>query len=112
CGLAGTGDGRAPGAEHEAVLLKGEPIYLRGALDQSFNPAGVYTAPDGFFLARDVAIAKAAGLNFLRIHIKAEDPRLYYWADRLGILLMCDMPNFGTWSDEGPAEWDRTLQGV
>lgn len=106
------GRGKVPGAEHEAVLLNGEPVYLRGALHQSFNPGGVYTAPDGFFLARDVAIAKECGLNFLRIHIKADDPRLYYWADRLGVLLMCDMPNFAKYCDEGKAEFEKTLEGV
>ena len=29
----------------ERVLFNGKPIYLRTALDQSFNPKGLYTAP-------------------------------------------------------------------
>ena len=111
-GLREISRGKVPGTDHEAIVLNGEPIYLRGALHQSFNPGGVYAAPDGFFLARDIAIAKASGLNFLRIHIKADDPRLYYWADRLGILVMSDLPNFARWCDEGRAEYETMLEGV
>src|SRR5690606_344661 len=32
---------------------------------------------------------------FLRIHIKIDDPLLLYYADTHGMMLMCDMPNFG-----------------
>ena len=31
--------------------------------------------------------AKALGLNLLRCHIKVNDPRYYYWCDRLGVLM-------------------------
>ena len=33
-------------------------------------------------------IAKTMGLNGLRIHIKPDEPRRLYWADRLGVLIM------------------------
>ena len=62
--------------------LNGKPLYLRAALDQSFNPKGLYTAPDDEFLKRDMMIAKTMGLNGLRIHIKPDEPRRLYWADR------------------------------
>src|SRR5205085_2007416 len=39
------------------------------------------------------------GFNFLRIHIKVDDPLLYYWADKTGMLLMADFPNFGEGGD-------------
>lgn len=80
------------GSDYSYVLLNGKPIYLCGALDQSFNPEGVYTAPDDDFMRRDIESAKAAGLNMLRIHIKAEEPRRLYWADRLGMLIQADIP--------------------
>ena len=35
------------------------------------------------------------GLNGLRIHIKPDEPRRLYWADKLGLLILEDMPN--TW---------------
>jgi len=96
------------------LYLNGRPIYLLGALDQSFNPWGVYTFPSDDAIRQDIETARQAGFNFLRIHIKAEEPRFYYWADRLGMLVMADMPNFGYegWSDLACERWERTMRGV
>lgn len=94
----------------ERILLNGKPIYLRTALDQSFNPKGVYTAPDDDFLKRDLLIAKYNGLNGLRIHIKPDEPRRLYWADKLGLLILEDMPN--TWQQNAEARkgWEATMR--
>ncbi|MEO6809068.1 MAG: sugar-binding domain-containing protein [Isosphaeraceae bacterium] len=96
----------------ERVLLNGKPIYLRGALDQSFNPKGIYTAPSDEFLKRDIELAKSVGTNFLRIHIKPDEPRRLYWADKLGMLIMEDMPN--TWQQNPTARkaWEQTMREV
>ena len=96
------------------ITLNGEPIYLRGALDQSYNPQGLYTFADDAAIQRELELARAAGFNFLRLHIKLEDPRFLYWADRLGMLLMCDIPNFGydAWSDKALERWETTLRGA
>lgn len=95
------------------IRLNGRPVYLRGALDQSFHPQGVYAFPSDAALKRDLVLAKQAGLNFLRLHIKTPDPRYCYWADRVGILLMCDMPSLGYdgYSEEGKQRWERTAWG-
>jgi len=82
-----------------ALCLNGRPIYLRGALYQSYHPDGVYTAGDAQALRDDIAYAKEAGFDFLRIHIKLDDPLLLYYADTMGILLMEDFPNFGEGGD-------------
>lgn len=37
---------------------------------------------------------KRLGLNMVRLHIKAEDPRRLYWLDKLGVLVMADIPCF------------------
>ena len=99
------------GAEpFERVLLNGKPVYLRLALDQSFNPKGIYTAPDDDFLKRDMIIAKAMGLNGLRIHIKPDEPRRLYWADHFGLLILEDMPN--TWRQNAEARlgWEASMR--
>src|SRR4029453_17209006 len=36
---------------------------------------------------------------FLRIHIKIDDPLLLYYADKYGMLIMADFPNFGEGGD-------------
>ncbi|MGI5816739.1 MAG: glycoside hydrolase family 2 protein [Armatimonadota bacterium] len=95
------------------IRLNGEPIYLRGALDQSFHPAGVYTHATDAEIRRDLQLARQAGLNFLRLHIKTPDPRYCYWADQCGVLLMCDMPGLGYdgYSEVGKRRWERTAWG-
>ena len=81
------------------LRINGVPRYLRGALYQSYFPEGVYTASSVETLKEDIAWAKRFGFNFLRVHIKVDDPLLLYWADQLGILLMADFPNFGEGGD-------------
>jgi Glycosyl hydrolases family 2, sugar binding domain/Glycosyl hydrolases family 2, TIM barrel domain len=98
----------APGA----LVLNGEPIYLRGALYQSYHPAGIYTASDTQTLRDDIDYAKRAGFDLLRVHIKIDDPLLLYYADTMGILLMCDFPNFGEGGDTetGRRRYEETMR--
>ena len=93
--LACASVGRATwdGNEYEYILLNGEPVYLRGALDQAFHPDGLHAYPSDDVIRGDIQLAKDLGLNMLRCHIKINDPRYYYWADRLGLLIMYDMPS-------------------
>jgi hypothetical protein len=111
-GLRTVGRGRFGDLGHESVLLNGKPVYLRGALDQSFNPEGIYTAPSDEFLRRDIELAKKLGLNCLRIHIKPDEPRRLYWADRLGILLLQDMPNTWEYSERARQAWEATMRAA
>lgn len=89
------GDDRSPAILH----LNNQPIYLRGALYQSYFPDGVYTPRDAQTYRDDVAFAREAGFDFLRVHIKLDDPLLLYHADTVGMLLMQDFPNFGEGGD-------------
>ncbi|MCW5977084.1 MAG: hypothetical protein KIT09_03365 [Bryobacteraceae bacterium] len=111
-GLRTIGRGRYGNAAHESILLNGKPVYLRGALDQSFNPEGIHTAPSDEFLRRDMELAKSFGLNCLRIHIKPDEPRRLYWADKLGLLIMQDMPNTWEYSDRARQAWESTMRGA
>jgi hypothetical protein len=99
-------------AEAPAMLVfNDQPIYLRGALYQSYNPGGIYTAMTAQLLKDDILTAKRAGFDFLRVHIKVDDPLLYYYADTLGILLMADFPNFGEGGDTplGRGRYERLM---
>ncbi len=81
------------------LLLNGEPLYVRGVLDQGYFPGGWYTAPRDEDLRRDIELTLAMGFNLARKHQKAEEPRYLYWADRLGLLVWAEMPSgrmFGT----------------
>lgn len=85
----------AESGQPAALVLNGKPIYLRGALYQSYHPEGVYTAGDVQALIDDITCSKRFGFDMLRVHIKIDDPLLLYYADTLGILMMADFPNFG-----------------
>ncbi len=84
---------RMPNSEHMYVSLNNEPVYLQLALDQSYHPEGYYTFPSDKFLQEEIARSINIGLNGIRTHIKVEVPRKLYWADKLGLLVMEDLPN-------------------
>ncbi len=82
-----------PGTTIPYIALNDEPIYLQLALDQSYHPAGYYTFPSDSFMRQEIERSKAIGLNGIRTHIKPDLPRKLYWADKLGLLVMADLPN-------------------
>ena len=95
------------GKDFTYVALNNEPLYLKLTLDQSYHPGGFYTFPSDEFMKEEIVHAKDLGLNGLRIHIKAEIPRKLYWADKLGLLIMEDVPNFwGEPTPEAKANWE------
>ncbi len=55
---------------------------------------------------------KAAGIQFLRIHIKAEEPRRLYWADKLGMLIMQDMPSASFQNPSKRSAWEETMRAT
>jgi len=77
------------------ILLNGKPYYLRFALDQGYWLDGLYTAPSDEALKRDVEYVKKLGLNGVRKHQKPEDPRYFYWCDKIGILVWEEMADWG-----------------
>lgn len=82
-----------PGTDIPYIALNNKPIYLQMALDQSYHPNGYYTFPSDKFIIEEIKRSKSIGLNGIRTHIKVEVPRKLYWADRLGLLVMEDLPN-------------------
>lgn len=76
------------------LYLNGHLFYLRAALDQAFYPRGIYSPPSLAYLEREMRAARALGLNALRLHIKIPDPRYLEAADRTGMLLWYEIPNW------------------
>ncbi|MBI3912394.1 MAG: beta galactosidase jelly roll domain-containing protein [Armatimonadetes bacterium] len=96
-------------AARNKIWLNDEPIHLRGALDQDFYPETSYTPPSREFLIEQVDRAKHMGLNLLRCHIKAPDPRYLDVADEKGILVWEELPNWLRLSEEAAARGRETL---
>lgn len=68
-------------------LLNERPYYLRGVLNQGYRPQTHLANLGTDQLRSEIELAKAMGFNLVRLHQKAEDPRILYWADRLGMLV-------------------------
>jgi len=75
------------------IMLNGEFVFQYGPLDQGWWPDGLYTAATDEALRYDLEVLKKLGCNMLRKHVKVEPRRLYYWCDKLGLLVWQDMPN-------------------
>jgi hypothetical protein len=84
---------KLPGTDYMYVALNNNPVYLKMTLDQAYHPDGFYTWPSDEFMRDEIMRSKKIGLNCNRIHVKIEVPRKLYWADRLGLLIMADVPN-------------------
>jgi len=94
-------------------LLNNEPHYLKMALDQGYYPDGLYTAPSDDDLRKDVEAAKLLGLNGVRKHQIASDPRYLYWCDKLGLLVWGEMADWGMplkMKDIFWEEWKRVIE--
>ena len=102
------------------LFLNNEPLFQLGPLDQGWWPDGLYTAPTDSALRYDLEQLKALGFNMLRKHVKVEPERLYYWTDKLGLLVWQDMPssNFNRRNTpagvlaEADRQWDAELKAM
>ncbi len=75
--------------------LNDKPLFFSGLLDQGYSSDGMYTYPSREAVVYELQKVKDMGFNMLRKHAKIETRRWYYECDRLGILVMQDMPSGG-----------------
>jgi hypothetical protein len=112
-GMREIGTALVPGLGHPYVALNGEPVYLQMALDQGWHPEGFTTWPSDEAMKEEVLLARRLGLNTIRTHVKVELPRKLYWADRLGVLVMSDVPNsWGEPDEDMRREWEHAFRGM
>lgn len=116
----GPHDGVPADEQFQVFTLNGAPLYLRGVLDQNYHPEGLLTYPDVEALAADLQAASDLGFNLLRVHMMHPEPLKLALADRLGLLVMADVPSPYTfldntadspfrehWSQDFEAAWRR-----
>lgn len=92
-----------------AILLNGRRVYLRGVLDQGYWPETGITPPSDDAIVDDLVRARDFGYNLVRKHVKLEDPRFLYWADRLGILVWAEPASTSRYSAEGAAAFEAQI---
>ncbi len=99
-----TADGR--------LLLNGQPLYLRGVLDQDYWPAGRYVPPSADAWAAQLRQIKEMGFNLVRIHVKPPDPRYLDLCDELGLLVWEELPYAVDLGEPGWAELRDALRAI
>ncbi len=110
-GIREIGVGKFGANNRNYITLNGKPYFINGELDQSFNPQGFFTLPSDDDCRDEILRLKRIGINMARVHIKAEEPLKLWWADRLGLLIMEDIPCF--WGDPVPetrAQYEREMK--
>ena len=105
---------RTISADGGRLLLNGRPYIVRAVLSQGYWPASHLAAPSGEALRGEVELIKDLGFNTARLHQKIEDPRLLYWADRLGLMVWEEMPSAYVFSPAATArltaEWQAAVR--
>lgn len=91
------------------LYLNHRRLYQRLVLDQGYWPDSLLTPPSDEALRRDVELTLQLGYNGARKHQKLEDPRYYYWADRLGLLVWGEVPSAYDFSSETVRNLSDTL---
>ena len=92
------------------ILLNGERLYLRGVLDQGYWPRTGMTAPDDQAFVTDLELAREAGFNLVRKHLKLEDPRFLHHADRLGMLVWAEPASTGVFTAEAVERFEAQIE--
>lgn len=82
-------------------FLNNSPCFLMGTLDQGWWPDGLLTPPSEEAMAYDIKVLKDCGFNTLRKHIKVEPLQYYALCDKMGILVIQDLPS-GSGSHKNP----------
>ena len=93
------------------VLLNNQPLYQRLVLDQGYWPESLITPPSDEAIVADIEWTKKFGYNGARKHQKLEDPRYYYWADKLGLIVWGEVPSAYEFSGESVKNLADTLEG-
>jgi len=109
---------RSVSTDDERLYLNGEPVYIRGALDQAYYPDTLYRPFDADRFGEayanlfeyEVETAKDLGFNMLRKHIKPAHPAFVEAADRMGILVWEEPANPDIYTERSKGEVREQLR--
>jgi hypothetical protein len=91
-------------------FLNGEPVFIRGVLMQPSYPAGLLAPLDPAVLETEARLAKEAGFNMMRVHIRPAVPGFLDLTDRLGMLVYAESSL--AWIQETPRLLDHARREV
>lgn len=91
------------------IYLNNRRLYQRLILDQGYWPDTLITPPSDEAIRQDLEWTLRFGYNGARKHQKIEDPRYYYWADKLGVLVWGELPSAYAFTDETVENLSRDM---
>jgi len=100
---------REVGLESDGLYINNERYFQKLILMQGFWQESGYTAPHTDSFESDIKCAKEMGFNGCRMHMKYEDPRFLYAADRLGFLVWAEAPSFYIFTEESCSVFRKEL---
>jgi len=100
---------RSIGTNKGMFTLNGNPYFQRLVLDQGYWEESLLTPPTDEAIIQDIKLTKMMGFNGVRKHQKIEDPRYYYWADKLGLLVWGEMPSCYEFNDNAISRTSNEL---
>ncbi|WP_225336369.1 sugar-binding domain-containing protein [Halomicrobium urmianum] len=103
---------RSVATDGERLYLNGDPLYVRGALDQAYYPDTLYRPFEDDLFEYEIRTAKELGFNMLRKHIKPAHPDFVEAADRLGILVWEEPANPDYYTEQSKEEVGDQIRGL
>ena len=100
---------RSVEARGEELYLNGQRLYVRGVLDQGYWPDSGPTAPDDAALLKDLELARDAGYNLVRKHLKFEEARFFDHADRMGMLVWAEPASTSRFTERSAAAFEEQV---
>ena len=101
-------------AERGANLLNGAPVYEKFVLYQGYWVQTGLTPPSDEAVEKDLKDIKAMGFNGLRVHQKIESEFFLSLADKLGLMVWCEMPSAYLFNDNMKqkfmSEWSKIVR--
>ncbi|RBI59029.1 beta-galactosidase [halophilic archaeon] len=103
---------RSVSVEDGDWYLNGEPLRVRGGLDQAYYPDTFHWPSDSTSYREEIEIAKELGFNMLRKHIKPAHPQFVELADRLGVLVWEEPANPDLYTDDSKRAVREQFEGM
>lgn len=93
------------------ATVNGAFTYFLATLDQGWWPDGYLTPPSEAALRFDVDFHKKAGFNAIRKHIKVEPRAFYAYCDRVGMMVLQDIPSCRSDQVQGDLQYANKRHG-
>jgi len=96
----------------DGLYINRKKYFQKLILMQGIWEDSGYTAPNVDSMEEDIQRAQEMGFNGCRMHMKFEDPRFLYAADRLGFLVWGEAPSFYSFTEKSCSVFQKELTEI